>query len=278
MRVVKDKEETRILKHASDLTAEAFRRFSMRFAELKSEIHAARVLESEFCALGGTEPAFRSIVAAGKNATVLHHSPTFAPLWKQGLVLVDAGSSFSGYSSDMTRTLPVAGVFSSAHAEAYDAVLEAFTSACKRAKPGNSLDDIHRAALLSICKGLSILGILKGKTTKLVRTKSYIPYYMHRTGHWLGIDVHDIAPIYYDGKRLDPYRRPLEAGNFITIEPGLYFDPKDKNVPAELRGVGIRIEDTVRITSAGHELLTDRMPKERKAIEELIGSSQKKRK
>jgi Xaa-Pro aminopeptidase len=243
-----------------------------KISKLGSELHAARVLESEFSALGADSTAFNTIVASGKNATVLHHSPTFQPLWKKGLVLIDAGASFQGYSADMTRTVPVSGKFSAVEAQAYDVVLAAFEAAARKALPGKSLNDIHRAAYRTICKGLLEMGILKGHLKTLLKEKAYLPYFMHRTGHWLGIDVHDIAPVYYNDKPLDSYRRPLEAGNLITIEPGLYFDPKDKKIPTELRGVGIRIEDSVLITNDGHELLTARMPKDRKEIELLIQS------
>ena len=142
-------------------------------------------------------------------------------------------------------------------------------AALEKALPGQSLEDLHRAAVYQITRGLVKLGVLKGKVSDLVNEKKYFDFYMHRTGHWLGIDVHDISPISHEGKLIHSYKRPLEAGNLITIEPGLYFDEANKNIPKELKGIGIRIEDSVLITQSGPSVLTSAMPKSRTEIEEL---------
>lgn len=271
MRIRKEKLEIADIVHACQTTAKSFVNLAKKLKTLKSESHAAKVLESEFSALGANGLAFNTIVASGKNATVLHHSPTFQPIWKSGLVLIDAGASFNNYCSDMTRTIPASGKFSPEQAEVYDVVLSAYYAALERALPGQTMDDIHKAALYQLTKGLVNLGILKGKVPDLIAEKKYFDFYMHRTGHWLGLDVHDIAPISHEGKILHSYKRPLESGNVITIEPGLYFDNDNKNIPAEYRGIGIRIEDTVLITQSGNSVLTAAMPKERVEIENLIG-------
>ena len=271
MRIRKEKQEIADITHACEITSNSFITIARKLKTLKSESHAAKELEAEFASLGASGLAFNTIVASDKNAVVLHHTPTFQPLWKSGLVLIDAGASFNGYCADMTRTLPVSGKFTTAQAQAYDVVMNAYNAAREKAHPGQSLDEIHKVAVNAICKGLISLGVLKGKILELVANKDYFNFYMHRTGHWLGLDVHDIAPITFDGKLMHSYKRPLEAGNIITIEPGLYFNPENKLVPSELRGIGIRIEDTILITQSGNMSLTDAMPKERKEIEELLG-------
>lgn len=272
MRIRKERQEIADITHACEITANSFINLAKKIKSLKSESHAAKVLESEFTALGSHGLAFNTIVASGKNATVLHHTPTFQPLWKSALVLIDAGASFNGYCSDLTRTVPVSGRFTTEQAEVYEIVLDAYYAALEKVMPGQSMDEIHKAALNQITKGLVSIGVLKGKPQDLIAKKSYFDFYMHRTGHWLGIDVHDIAPITHEGKILHSYKRPLEAGNVITVEPGIYFDYDNKQVPLQYRGIGIRIEDTVLVTQSGHSVLTGKMPKERSEIENLMGA------
>ena len=271
MRIRKEKQEILNIKHACEISSKSFINLVKKIKTLKSESHAAKILESEFVALGSEGTAFNTIVASGKNATVLHHAPSFQPLWKSGLVLIDAGAMFNGYCSDMTRTVPASGKFNQDQSEIYDIVLEAYHAALDKAQVGNSMEDLHKAAVYQITKGLVNLGILQGKVLELIAENKYFDFFMHRTGHWLGLDVHDIAPITSDGKTLHSYKRPLEVGNVITIEPGLYFDAENKNVPKQYRGIGIRIEDTVLITQSGNSVLTNMMPREKNEIENLIG-------
>ena len=272
MRSVKDREEIRTLRHACDITADAFIALAPKLAEMKSERHAAKQLESHFARLGGHGVAFPTIVASGKNATVLHHRPQFQPLWQRELVLIDAGASFGGYAADITRTFPASGRFSDAQAKVYDVVYDGLVAGLERAKPGSTLDEIHRATVQAITKGLIDIGVLKGKLPQLVATDAYRKYFMHRTSHWLGLDVHDISPVYFQEHLLHSAVHPLEPGNVFTLEPGLYFDAKDDSVPFEFRGIGVRIEDDVLITSSGAEVLTDRIPAKRSEIEALMKS------
>ena len=270
MRSVKDRDEIRSLRHAAHITAKSFVEFAQRIREVKSERHGAELLGSLFARYGGHGLAFPTIVAAGKNATTLHHEPQFHPLWQRELVLVDAGAMFNGYMGDVTRTFPVSGTFSRAQAAVYDIVLEASQQAIQASKAGNSLDDVHQAAVRVITKGLLDLRVLKGNIPQLINNFSYRKYFMHRTGHWLGLDVHDIAPIYVQDTLVPPALRPLEPGNVFTVEPGLYFEVNDSSVPAAYRGIGIRIEDNVLITAGGCEVLTSGMPNGRKEIEALM--------
>ena len=272
MRAVKDKHETAILRHAADITVQAFLDFLPLLREMRSEKHAAQALDTQFARLGADGPAFPTIVASGKNATFLHHEPKFQPLWKRELVLIDAGASFNGYAADMTRTLPVSGSFSDIQAQAYDIIYAALQQALAQAKPGGTLEMMHDAAVQALTAGLVDLGVLRGSVSRLVQSGAYRPYFMHRIGHWLGLDVHDLAPIYRDGVLLPPFSRPLAAGNALTVEPGLYFDPHDQTLPAPLRGLGIRIEEDVYITNTGHEVLTGRMPSKREDVEALMAA------
>lgn len=270
LRMVKDREEIRTIRHVSDITSQAFLDFIPDLRTVKSEKHGVRVLESHFARLGAEGVAFPTIIASGRNATVLHHEPRFQPLWKRELVLIDAGALFNGYAADLSRTLPVSGVFSQPQADVYEVVHSALRDSLNAAKPGSTLDAIHRAAVRTITSGLVDLGLLHGSTSQLIEKEAYKPYYMHRTSHWLGIDVHDISSIYCDEYLVPPLTRPLVPGNVITVEPGLYFDPKDKSLLTEFRGIGVRIEEDVLITSSGCEILTARMPTDREEIETLM--------
>ena len=270
MRIVKDRDEIRTMKHAAEISARAFKEFLRGISKVKSEKHGAAVLDSLFARFGAEGNAFDTIVASGKNATTLHHIPGFQPLFKRDLVLIDAGASFRGYASDITRTVPANGRFSEEHARVYDVVLNAQRKAIEKCIPGNTLEDVHQAAVRSLTRGLVELGVLTGNVQSLVTDGAYKPYYMHRTGHWLGLDVHDIAPVYYQEYLLDPYKRPLEAGNLCTVEPGLYFSANDETVPSEYRGIGIRLEDDILITKSSYEILTEQVPIERADVEALM--------
>lgn len=270
LRVKKSREEIQSIRHACEISARSLKTLASLLPEVKSERHAARVLEAEFARYGAPRPSFHTIVASGKNATVLHHSPSSQPLWKSELVLVDSGVSFNGYASDITRVFPTSGSFTKPQAEVYDAVHEAVLAGLELSGPGSDLDKIHDAAVRVLTKALIRMGVISGPLKKALAEKSYRPYFMHRTSHWLGLDVHDIAPIYCEEYLIPPYARPLEPGNVFTIEPGLYFDPKDKTVPKEYRGIGVRLEEDVAITSSGHNVLTSSMPIAREEIESLV--------
>ena len=272
MRLKKEKEEILNIKHACEITSKSVYDIANRISTFKSEKHAAKSLEANFMALGAGEVAFNTIVASGKNATVLHHEPTYQPLWKADLVLIDSGASYKSYCSDMTRSIPVSGKFNSYQAEIYDLVYKAYLKARDKAVPGRTLYEVHKTAVSCLTSGLIELGLLEGNKKDLIKEQSYKKFYMHNTSHWLGLDVHDIAPITYKSEVLHPHTRPLEQGNVITIEPGLYLDANDKSIKKEYRGIGIRLEDTILITKTSNKALTDYMPMKREDIEEMMNS------
>jgi Xaa-Pro aminopeptidase len=271
MRAIKDRYELRAIRHAIEITSKSLLQLLPQLKSMSSELHATRELEALYARFGATGLAFPTIIAAGKNATVLHHQPKHQPLWKRELVLIDTGASFKGYNADISRTVPVSGKFTETQAEIYDLVHEALKAACNKAKPGSSLEAIHEAAVKTLTTGLCDLKILRGNPADRIADGSYKRFYMHRTGHWLGLDVHDISPLFEkNGSSVSSYLQPLVAGNVFTIEPGLYFDPKDAKTPAEYRGIGIRLEENIVITENGCEVLTSHVPIERNDIEQLM--------
>lgn len=270
MRVVKDRDEIRMLKHVAEITAKAFCDFLPMLRTVKSERHGAALLEGLFARYGADDLAFPTILASGKNGTTLHHTPLLTPVWQRELVLIDAGASYRGYAADITRTVAPSGTFSAVQGQVYDVVHHALERAKERCKPHSTLDDIHQAAARAITSGLVELKVLRGNVQQLTAQKAYQPYFMHRTSHWLGLDTHDISPIYMDEYLIPSGFRPLEPGNVFTLEPGLYFPIDDPKIPARLRGIGIRIEDDILITKDGHEVLTKGVPSAREELEALM--------
>lgn len=272
MRIVKDKKEIQIMEHAAEVTAEAFCRVAPQLKTASSETHAAHLLEAEFSRRGILEPAFPTIVASGKHATYLHHHPTANPLWKRELVLIDAGASYRRYAADITRVFPVSGRFSTAQADIYDVVYRALRQGRRYSQPNTTLAKIHRIVVKALTHGLHDLGILRGRAEQSIQNEKYKQFYMHSTSHWLGLDVHDMSPISYGRGELkaDTSLRPLVPGNTFTLEPGLYFPPNDTSVPKAYRGIGVRIEDDILITSTGCRVLSQKMPSKRRDIEDLM--------
>ena len=265
-RLRKSPAELKVMRRAAHISAEAHRHL-MRVCRpgcRESE------LESEFlhrCATQGARwQAYQPIVGGGSNACVLHYVSNQAELRDGDLVLVDAGCELDGYASDITRTFPVNGRFSPAQRALYELVLEAQGAAIAKARPGNRWNQPHEAALRVLTKGLLGLGILSGKLNKLLKDEAYKPYYMHRTGHWLGMDVHDVGTYKREGQW-----RTLEPGMVLTVEPGLYM-PATEAVPEPYRLIGIRIEDDVLITEDGNEVLSAAAPKDPDAIEALMAA------
>jgi Xaa-Pro aminopeptidase len=198
-------------------------------------------------------------VGSGANACVLHYVDNRHQLRDGDLVLIDAGCEYAGYASDITRTFPVNGRFSEPQRELYELVLAAQAAAIKKAQPGSRWDAPHKAAVRVLTRGLVGLGLLEGTkddVPKLIKEEKYKPFYMHRTGHWLGMDVHDVGDYKVDGKW-----RTLEPGMVITVEPGLYIPGDKEEVPARYRNIGIRIEDDLVITAEGNEILSADAPK-----------------
>jgi Xaa-Pro aminopeptidase len=209
--------------------------------------------------------AYEPIVGGGANACILHYRENAQPLRDGDLVLIDAGCELDCYASDITRTFPVNGRFTSAQRALYEVVLAAQLAAIEQCRPGNHWNDPHDAAVRTITQGLVSLGFLSGKLSKLVKDGAYREWFMHRTGHWLGMDVHDVG----DYKVGDAWR-VLEPGMVLTVEPGIYVAPGSRQAPKEFRGIGIRIEDDVVITRGTPDVLTDGLAKDPDQIERFM--------
>lgn len=266
MRLFKTANEIKMMKNAAEVAAKAHQRM-MQFCQ--PELYEYQ-LEAEFiheCMMNGCrELAYPSIVGSGENGCILHYTENNAQMKSGQLVLIDAGAEYQGYASDITRTFPVNGRFSPEQKALYELVLEAQAAAIKEVYPGNHWNAPHEAAVKVITKGLVHLGLLKGRVDKLIKEEAYKPFYMHRTGHWLGLDVHDVGDY-----KIDNEWRMLENGMVLTIEPGLYTGDNRK-IPKKWRNIGIRIEDDVRVTRTGHEILSINAPKTVEEIEKLMAS------
>jgi Xaa-Pro aminopeptidase len=212
-------------------------------------------------------PAYSTIVGGGENGCILHYVDNDAVLKDGDLVLIDAGAEYLGYASDITRTFPVNGQFSEAQAQLYQIVLDAQYAAIEKVKPGNSWIDPHDAAVRVITAGLLELGLLEGELETLIKEEKLKPFYMHKTGHWLGLDVHDVGEYKVDGQW-----RELQPGMVLTVEPGLYISP-DKSVDEKWWNIGIRIEDDVLVTDTGHQVLTGDLIKEISEIESWMAET-----
>jgi len=229
------------------------------------EFELEGILRERFRALGSERCAYAPIVASGRNARILHHRRNNRIARDGELILVDAGAEYEYLAADITRTYPVSGKFSAIQRKAYEIVLNAQEQAIGAVKPGSTLDEIHNIAAKRLCAGLIELGILKGDVSELWETDSFKRYYMHRTSHWLGMDVHDVGDYFADGKP-----RQLEPGMVLTVEPGLYFSADDPDVPEGLRDNGIRIEDDVLVTEHGVANLSGSIAKSVEDIEAIM--------
>jgi Xaa-Pro aminopeptidase len=266
MRLFKDSHELDIMRRAAAISTAAHRR-AMRYTRPDMfEYQVEAELLHEFCSHGARHPAYTSIVAGGANACVLHYVGNNAQLRDVDLLLIDAGCELDGYASDITRTFPVGGKFSAEQKDVYEIVLAAQAAAIAAAKPNQTWNAPHDAALHVLAQGFIDLKLCHGSLDAVLESGSYKQFYMHRTGHWLGMDVHDVG----DYKIGDDWR-PLQPGMVLTVEPGCYIRPAD-NVPMSLWNIGIRIEDDVAITDKGNEVLTDAAPKTVAAIEEVMKS------
>lgn len=267
MRLFKDRDELRLMQRAADITVLAHQsamravRAGMREYELQAEIE--RVFRQH-----DAEAAYGSIVGAGSNACVLHYRANNAPINEGDLVLVDAGAEYRGYAADITRTFPVSGRFSKEQRALHDLVDAAQLAAREQARPGVPYEAGHNAAVETLTEGLLRLGLLKGKLEKNIADGHYRRFYRHKTGHWLGLDVHDVGEYRIDGES-----RLLEPGMVFTIEPGLYIAPDDTSVDAKWRGIGIRIEDDIVITKDGHDVLTRGLARSAEEIEAFMAQA-----
>ena len=263
MRLFKSRDELRAMRKAAKISMTAHQR-AMRASRAGRREHE---LEAEFWhefRSHGAEPAYGLIVGGGANGCVLHYVDNTDVLRSGDLVLIDAGCEYDGYAADITRTFPVDGRFEGARREVYEIVLEAQRSALAQCGPGRHWNEPHEAALRVLVQGMIDLGLLTGAVDARIADESYKRFFMHRTGHWLGMDVHDVGDYKVDG-----HWRELEPGMCLTVEPGLYIPAAD-DVPERLHDTGVRIEDDVHITRDGAENLTEALPKAVDEIEALM--------
>ncbi len=263
MRLFKTAEEAALLRRACAISSEAHNAALSATRPGMQEYEVQALIDYVFRARGAQAPGYNSIVAGGGNATILHYTENNMPLEDGALLLIDAGGEFEGYTADITRTFPIGKTFTPDQRAVYEIVLEAQVAGIAMVRPGTRFDDVHRAALEVLVAGLVKLGVLEGEPAELIALKAFQPFYMHRTSHWLGLDVHD-AGLYVDpaGKS-----RLLEAGMVLTVEPGLYFGDGILEYDPRWRGIGVRIEDDVLVTQSGHEVLSQDAIKEPSAIE-----------
>ncbi|HWD21973.1 MAG TPA: aminopeptidase P N-terminal domain-containing protein [Burkholderiales bacterium] len=264
MRLVKDAQETALMRRSARIAAGAHRRAMQAARPGRTEHEIEAELLYEFRRNGAQFPAYSPIVAGGANGCVLHYVFNDAPLRDGELLLIDAGCELDGYASDITRTFPVNGRFSAAQREVYEIVLAAQRAAMEKVRPGNAWNEPHDAAVRVLAQGMRSLGLLPGTLEEILEKETYKRFYMHRTGHWLGLDVHDAG----EYKRAGSWRA-LAPGMTLTVEPGLYIRAAD-DVPERLRNIGVRIEDDVLVTDAGCEVLTAEAPKGIDDIEALM--------
>jgi Xaa-Pro aminopeptidase len=268
MRLLKAPEELERMRRAAAISSEAHRAAMRTLKPGMNEYELEAVIEYTFRKLGAVGPAYNTIVGSGQNATILHYIENESRCADGDLLLVDAGAEFDGYSADITRTYPVNGTFSPLQREVYEIVLLAQQTAIDRARPGEDFDSVHEAALGTLVEGLVRLGALTGDPQELIDKEAYKPYFMHRTSHWLGLDVHDVGEY-----RKGSDSRKLQPGMVLTVEPGLYFPKDDKETPESLRGMGIRIEDDVLVTGGDPEVLTAATPKTVADVESTMAES-----
>ena len=265
MRLIKSSAEIKLMRKAAEISAHAHRRVMTYCRPHLSEYHLQAEIEHEFMRSGAAGPAYTSIVGGGKNACVLHYIENRDKLRSGDLVLIDAGCEYENYAADITRTFPVSGKFTKAQAAIYDIVLAAQGAAIQKIAPGLSFELGNKAAVNVITEGLVELGLLEGDVDSLIAEGAYRQFYMHNVSHWLGMDVHDVGDY-----KIEECWRVLEPGMVLTVEPGIYIAPDNKDVDQKWRGIGIRIEDNVLVTQKGNEVLTDQVPRDRQQIEQLM--------
>lgn len=265
MRLIKSAFEIKQMKKAAKISVMAHKKAMQVTKPKMFEYQVDAEMKHHFMSNGAQSEAYPSIVGGGKNGCVLHYTDNNAVLNDGDLLLIDAGCEWQKYASDITRTFPVNGVFSDAQKALYQLVLDAQYAAIEQVQPGNHWNDPHEAAVKVLTKGLVKLGLLEDSVPTLIKNEAYKPYYMHRTGHWLGMDVHDVGDY-----KIDKQWRLLEPSMVLTVEPGLYIQPNAKEVDKKWRGIGIRIEDDVLVTKKGYEVLTSGAPKEINDIESLM--------
>lgn len=266
MRLIKSRDEINLMRQAADISARAHCR-AMQFAhpgcfeyQLEAELH------HEFAMAGARQPAYGTIVGGGANACILHYTENNAEIADGSLILIDAGAELHGYAADITRTFPVNGKFTAPQAAVYDLVLRAQNVALGQFKAGVTLPDVTEVVINVINEGLCELGLITEPVEHSLANQSWRRFFMHGLGHYLGLDVHDVGDYLDAGQP-----RPLLAGMVITVEPGLYIPDAD-DIPADYRGIGVRIEDNIVITEDGYDMLTAGVPKTIDGIEALMAN------
>ena len=269
LRLVKSEAELMLIRQAADIAVEAHNR-ARSFAQVgQYEWQVQAEMEYIFRKRGALGPAYPSIVAAGDNACILHYVENNCRIEDNELLLIDAGCSVDYYNSDITRTFPVNGKFTPEQGILYDLVLAAQKAAIAAVQPGSPFNQYHDTAVSVLVDGFLELGLLTGDKETIIKEEKYKHLYMHRTGHWLGLDVHDVGSY----KHNETDWRQFQAGQVVTVEPGIYISPTIESpedqpeIPERWRGIGIRIEDDVLVTETGNEVLTAGVPKERAELE-----------
>ncbi|MDG6777754.1 Xaa-Pro aminopeptidase [Thiomicrorhabdus sp. zzn3] len=262
MRLFKSPQEAEALRHAARISVEGHLAAMRHVRPEMYEYQLQSALESTFMQYGSQKVAFNSIVASGENACILHYTENSDRIGDHQLVLVDAGAELNSYAGDITTTFPANGKFTAEQKALYELVLKAQQAAVTLIKPGVRYDVPHQTVIEILTAGLLELGILRGKLNKLIEEEAYRPFFMHGTGHWLGMDVHDVGAYKINGEW-----RCLEPGMLLTVEPGLYVAPESPGVDERWWGIGIRIEDDVLVTEEGHEVLTQGLPRSVAEIE-----------
>lgn len=265
LRLIKSKSEITLIKKAIKITKKAHHD-AIKFAKVgKYEYELQANIEYTFKKYGAYSDAYTTIVASGNNANTLHYIKNTKKMKEGELVLIDAGCEYEYYASDITRTIPVNGVFSKAQKELYSLVLDTQLKIISMIKPDAKRSALQEEAEILLVKGLKKLGILRGKTKEIIEQKKHKKYYPHGIGHWMGLDVHDMAPYRYKNKD----EIALKNRMVLTIEPGIYIDKKDKSVPKKYRGIGVRIEDNILVTKEGYKNLSAKIAKSIDEIESL---------
>jgi Xaa-Pro aminopeptidase len=274
MRLHKNDDEIELMAKAGEIAAEAHILAMQECKAGMNELQIESIIEHYFRMNGAVGVAYNSIIGGGGNATILHYVENNMELKDGDLLLIDAGCEYKGYASDITRTFPVGGKFTKAQKEVYDIVLETQLACVEATKTGTTIKERQDLSIEMLTEGMKKLGLLKGKTKDLIKKKKYEKYYMHGVGHYIGMDVHDAGRYFNDQNAKDS--RPFEPGMVLTVEPGLYIPTDDKDAPAKYRGIGIRIEDDVLVTEEGNRNLTDKVPKDTEAIEEIMNKGKAK--
>ena len=269
LRLIKNETELQRIQMATEITVAGHVAAMKAIKPGMYEYDLEALVESTFRMNGANGPAFPTIVASGGNATILHYTTNDCQIKDETLVLIDAGAEYGRYSGDVTRTFPANGTFTKAQREIYQCVLDAHNAIIDGIRPGVSIDEPHQKSIELLTESMLSLGLLNGKIKKLIKKEAYREFYMYRIGHMLGLDVHDVNCVHEANGEF----KTFQPGMVMTIEPGLYVDEETKNVPPEYLGIGVRIEDDILVTEDGCEVLTDGVPKEIDAVEELVRST-----